>query len=236
MRMRRFGNIYQLTFLPHLFPINCYLVDEGAELTLVDTGMKFCAKRILKAIKRLKKPLTRVLLTHAHVDHVGALDTIKAAFPAVDVYISKRDARLLTGDLSLEVGEAQTEIKGGTMQIETQPDHVLVSGDHVGTLTAYLAPGHTPGSMAFYQASSQSLLAGDAFVVQGGLAVAGDKRWRFPFSAAATWSLPTAIKSAERLNQLPVQYLMVGHGKVILQANQQMAIAIERANRGLARS
>lgn len=176
MRMRRFGNIYQLTFLPHLFPINCYLVDEGAELTLVDTGMKFCAKRILTAIKRFKKPLTRILLTHAHVDHIGSLDAIKAAFPAVDVYISKRDARLLAGDFSLEVGEAQTEIKGGTMQVKTRPDHLLVAGDHIGSLTACLAPGHTPGSMAFYQVSSQSLLVGDAFVVQGGLAVAGDKR------------------------------------------------------------
>lgn len=231
MRMRRFDQIYQLTFLPHLFPINCYLVDEGADLTLVDTGMSFCTKGILKAIKRLKKPLTRILLTHAHVDHVGSLDAVKAAFPQACVYISTRDAKLLAGDLSLEAPEDQTEIKGGTIQVETKPDKLLTAGDHVGSLTAYLAPGHTPGSMAFYQASSQSLLAGDAFVVQGGLAVAGDKRWRFPFSAAATWSLSTAIKSAERLNQLPIQYLMVGHGKAIQRANRQMDTAISRAKK-----
>ncbi|WP_143461926.1 MBL fold metallo-hydrolase [Levilactobacillus enshiensis] len=231
MKTKQFGHIYQLTFLPRLFPINCYLVDEGRELMLVDTGMSFCTKGILKAIKRLKKPLTRIILTHAHVDHVGSLDAVKAEFPQAWVYISTRDARILAGDLNLEALEDQTEIKGGTIQVETEPDKLLTAGDHVGSLTAYLVPGHTPGSMAFYQASSQALLAGDAFVVQGGLAVAGDKRWRFPFSAAATWSLSTAIKSAERLNQLPVQYLMVGHGKVIQRANRRMAVAIAGAKR-----
>lgn len=92
MRIRQFGNIYQLAFLPTIFPINCYLVDEGVDLTLIDTGMAFCTKGILQVIKRLNKPLARIALTHPHVDHIGSLDAIKAAFPAAQVYVSRRDA------------------------------------------------------------------------------------------------------------------------------------------------
>lgn len=39
MKIRKFGNIYQIEFLPNVFPINCYLVDGGLNLTLIDTGM-----------------------------------------------------------------------------------------------------------------------------------------------------------------------------------------------------
>ncbi|MGO1969186.1 MAG: MBL fold metallo-hydrolase [Levilactobacillus brevis] len=232
MRIRQFGNIYQLAFLPTIFPINCYLVDEGVDLTLIDTGMAFCTKGILQVIKRLNKPLARIALTHPHVDHIGSLDAIKAAFPAAQVYVSRRDARLMLGDTSLQCTEDQTEIKGGFDQhVQTKPDELLEANRQLKSLTVYDAPGHTPGSIVFYQESSAILLAGDAMVTRGGLAVAGDKRWLFPFSAAATWSPATAIKSMERLNQLPIRYLLVGHGRVMKDANSKITKAIWRAER-----
>ncbi|HIW71196.1 MAG TPA: MBL fold metallo-hydrolase [Candidatus Levilactobacillus faecigallinarum] len=234
MKIRKFGNIYQLAFLPIVFPINCYLVDEGPDLTLIDTGMAFCAKGILKAVNQLHKPLTRIALTHPHVDHIGALDTVKQAFPAVEVYVSTRDARLMAGDFKLLRSEDQTEIKGGfNHNVQTKPDELLITSSQLKSLTVYSAPGHTPGSIAFYQKSSGILLTGDAMVSRGGLAVAGDQHRLFPFSAAATWSPVTAIKSMKHLNQLPIHYLMVGHGRVVKEANQKIARAIKRAEQRL---
>lgn len=119
MKIRQFGNIYQLAFLPNIFPINCYLVDEGADLTLADTGMAFCAKGILKAISQLHKPLTKIALTHSHVDYIGALDAVKQVFPAAKVYVSNRDARLMAGDFKLLRSEDQTEIKGALITTST---------------------------------------------------------------------------------------------------------------------
>jgi glyoxylase-like metal-dependent hydrolase (beta-lactamase superfamily II) len=232
MKVRQFGNVYQLAFLPKIFPINCYLVDEGMDLTLIDTGMAFCKNGILQEIKALNKPLTRIALTHPHVDHIGSLDAIKLVFPAAQVYVSSRDARLMAGNFKLLPSEDQSEIQGGfDRNLHTKPNAFLRSGDHLKSLTVYHAPGHTPGSIVFYQKSSGILLAGDAMVSRGGLAVAGDKHWQFPFSAAATWSPATAIKSMVRLNQLPIRYLMVGHGRVIKDANQKISKAIEHAKR-----
>lgn len=230
MRLHQFGTIYQLAFLPHVFSINCYLVAEEKSLTLIDTGMSFCASEIIKTIHKFNLPLKTIILTHPHVDHVGALDAVKSTFPQATVCLSSRDTPLMNGDFALLPTESATPIRGGyNQQVKTRPTRLLQAGDRIGSLLAYAAPGHTPGEMVFYQAQSQTLIAGDALVVQGGLAVAGDRRWLFPFSADATWSLATSIDSVKRLNQLPIRYLMVGHGHVLVNANTKIETALRHA-------
>ena len=96
------------------------------------------------------KPITRIVLTHAHGDHVGALDGLKKELPNASVYISKRDASLLKGNAELQPGELQTPIRGDIPKnITTVPDVLLGDGDSVGSLKAIATPGHTPGHMAF---------------------------------------------------------------------------------------
>jgi glyoxylase-like metal-dependent hydrolase (beta-lactamase superfamily II) len=113
VRIRQHGFIYQLTFLPSLFPVNCYLVEEEKELTLIDAALPYSHKKILQTAKKIGKPITRIVLTHAHEDHVGALDYLKKALPKAEVMISKRDAKILKGDRTLESSEPQTPIRGG---------------------------------------------------------------------------------------------------------------------------
>ena len=103
MRVQSYGqNLTQLTQGPSFFPINSYLVREDDGFTLVDTGWKGNAPAILAAAQAQGAPIKRILLTHAHGDHVGSLDALHAALPDAEVMISARDARLLAGDLSLE--------------------------------------------------------------------------------------------------------------------------------------
>lgn len=65
-------SVFQLAFLPRLFPVNCYLVSEHDGFTLIDAGIPFSFKGIMSAASRLGKPIRRIVLTHAHEDHVGA--------------------------------------------------------------------------------------------------------------------------------------------------------------------
>ncbi len=189
MRIRQYGTVYQLTFLPRLFPINCYLIEEEAELTLIDAGMPFSAKGILKAALALNKPITRIVLTHGHGDHVGALDQLKLALPACKVYISTRDSLLLTGNKTSQPDEPQLPIRGDVPKsVKTVPDFLLNDGDRVGSLRAIATPGHTPGHMSFIDVRTNALIAGDAIQVRGGIAVAGTLKWLFPFPAMATWN------------------------------------------------
>lgn len=220
------NTVSQLAFLPNVFPVNCYLVEEQDGLTLIDTGMSFSAKGILQTAGRLGKPITRIVLTHAHLDHVGGLDLLKEALPDVPVYISRRDALLLQGDVSLLPEEPDMPIRGSVpTKVKTTADVLLQDGDHVGSLLAVAAPGHTPGSMAFLDTRNRILIAGDAFQTRGGIAVSGKIKPWFPFPALATWCKTEAIESARKLIELQPALLAVGHGPML----EQPIDAIRRA-------
>ena len=206
---------------PHLYRlvryglINVYLVLEDDGLTVVDTAVSGTEKQIVKAAEKLEQPVRRILLTHAHVDHVGSLDALHALYPDAEVVISARDARFLTGDMSLDEGEPQVKLRGGFPTVKTRPTQLLKDGDTVGSLQAVASPGHTPGHMAFLDMRDGTLIAGDAFQTQAGLAVAGQLRLLFPPPALATWHKPTALGSARKLTALEPKRLAVGHGRVL---------------------
>ncbi|MFX3622914.1 MAG: MBL fold metallo-hydrolase [Ectobacillus sp.] len=230
MRLRKQNELYQLSFLPNLFPVNCYLVEEDEELTLVDAALPYSHRAILQAVQTIGKPITRIVLTHAHEDHVGSLDTLKQALPEAKVYISERDAKLMNHDQSLEPHEPQTPIKGGVPKnLQTRPDVLLADGDTIGSLTAISAPGHTPGSMAFLDTRNQFLIAGDAFQTRGGIAVAGKVNMWFPFPAFGTWNAELAIESAQKLRNLSPALLATGHGLMLANPLKGMDQAIREA-------
>jgi glyoxylase-like metal-dependent hydrolase (beta-lactamase superfamily II) len=56
------------------------LVEEKS-LTLIDIAMPNNEADILKAAHEIGKPITRIVLTHAHGDHIGALDALKKQLP-----------------------------------------------------------------------------------------------------------------------------------------------------------
>lgn len=234
MRVIQNGFLYQVTFMANVFPVNCYLVEEEDGLTLVDAALGFCAKGILNAAETIGKPITQIVLTHAHEDHVGALDFIKDKFPEVPVYISVRDNRLMNGDHSLDQNEDQTPIKGGVpKKLKTRATVVLKDGDLVGSLKAIESPGHTPGSMSFLDTRTKALIAGDAFQTRGGIAVAGDVRLLFPFPAFGTWSKMTALQSAKKLAGIKPSLLAVGHGEMVENPVKLMDQAIKNFERKL---
>ncbi|ULT57712.1 MBL fold metallo-hydrolase [Neobacillus drentensis] len=232
MRLLKKGYVYQVTFMARVFPVNCYLVEEEDGLTLIDAALGFCAKGILQAAEQIGKPITKIVLTHAHEDHVGALDAIKLANPEVPVYISSRDYRLMNNDRSLDLHEDQTPIKGGVPKdLKTRATILLKEGDLVGSLTAIETPGHTPGSMSFLDLRTKALIAGDAFQTRGGIAVAGDIKPWFPFPAFGTWSKKTALASAKKLLSYQPKLLAVGHGEMVENPIAVMEKAVEEFQR-----
>jgi glyoxylase-like metal-dependent hydrolase (beta-lactamase superfamily II) len=226
MRVTKSGYLYQITFVPHLFPVNCYLIEEEEGLTLIDAALPYSAKGILSTAEFIGKPITRILLTHAHEDHVWSLDSIKDTYPNIPVYISHRDNRIMNGDLSLDEKEDQTPIKGGIpKKMKTRADETLKDGDHIGSLKAIETPGHTPGSMSYLDTRTGALIVGDAFQTRGGIAVAGHVKKLFPFPAWGTWSKPTALASAKKLLTYNPELLAVGHGNLL----EKPAKTMERA-------
>ncbi|MBO8172966.1 MAG: MBL fold metallo-hydrolase [Bacillaceae bacterium] len=234
MRIVQEKTLIQISFLPRSFPVNCYLVEEEDGMTLIDTALPYSAKKILRVSERLGKPIKRILLTHAHDDHVGGLDALKQVLPDVPVYISARDARLLTGDRALVEGEPGTPIRGGVPRsLKTKPDELLKDGDRIGSLMAITTPGHTPGSMSFIDTRHNFIIAGDAFQTRAGLAVSGQLRILFPFPAMATWNKRIALESALKIKTYQPSLLAVGHGRMLKQPNKAIEDAISEAKQKL---
>ena len=80
-------------------PIHVWVVVDEEGVTLVDAGMPLMAKGIIKFIKQLNAgPLKRILLTHGHVDHVGAVKSILTE-DEVPVYAHQIEIPYLEGEL-----------------------------------------------------------------------------------------------------------------------------------------
>lgn len=232
MRLIQKGTLYQLTFLPRVFPVNCYLVEEERELTLIDCALPYSYKAILQTAQKIGKPVTRIILTHAHDDHVGSLDQLKEALPDVQVIISKRDHRLLKNNVCLDSDEPDTPIRGGIPKnIKTEPDQLVQEGDRIGSLQVIATPGHTPGSISLFDERSRAIIVGDALQTRGGVAISGDLRWWFPFPAWATWSPELALQSAKKISALNPSLVAVGHGRMLEEPSAMLAKAIERAEK-----
>jgi glyoxylase-like metal-dependent hydrolase (beta-lactamase superfamily II) len=161
--------------------VRAFLVDDGNGLTLIDTLLDKNGTLVLdelKAMGKEPKDLKRIVLTHAHQSHLGGLAALKAATGA-RVYSHDWEADIIEGKRKVEVPPTTTLIPQKPFQIyylqvafvlglrmppPCQVDESLKDGDHVGPLTVMHAPGHTPGSLAFYWPEKRALIAGDIVV------------------------------------------------------------------------
>lgn len=225
------NNLFQLT---HFGAINCYLVREDDGFTLIDTADSGQAEPIMQEARKLGLPIVRIVLTHAHVDHVGSLDALHAALPQAQVAISERDARFLSGDKSLDPSEPQVPLRGGYPVCQTKPTVLLHDGDRIGSLEVIATPGHTPGHVAFLDTRDRSVIVGDAFQTLGGVAVAGTFKLLFPLPALATWHKGLSLESARKLLALQPSVLTVGHGRMLNNPQAAMEHAIRVMERSLA--
>lgn len=229
MKLTQYGlNLYRLS---GFMPINIYLVKENDSLTVIDSGMGGNGKHIVKAAESIGLPIRTITLTHAHADHAGSLDELSASLPEAEVALNSRTAEYLQGNRSLLPGEPQVPLRGGWIDASTEANRLFQAGDMVGSLRVIAAPGHSPDHIALYDERDGTLIAGDAYQTQGGIAVSGIKRWLFPLPAFATWHLLTALETAVTLHDLNPTRLAVGHGQVLESPLSKMAEAIRTAER-----
>lgn len=136
---------------------NCYLVQSGTELMLVDPGMVW--NRELEEVATLIEGATArlqwVVCTHGHFDHVSGVDAVMDRFPYATLLMNPVEvvlARDPAHNFATQMGSM------AAMHAEPSP---LTAGTELplGLITYRIAavPGHTPGSLV--------LIAGDhAFV------------------------------------------------------------------------
>jgi len=129
-----------------------YLINLG-ELILIDTGAGWSVDKIINNIQKLglnSNDLSKILLTHCHIDHIGGMPEIKKRFGS-KVYIHKLDAPPLeTGDPILTAAKwYQTTFPPTPVDVKFNlPEEILRIGEQ--KIVCLHTPGHTPGSICIY--------------------------------------------------------------------------------------
>jgi glyoxylase-like metal-dependent hydrolase (beta-lactamase superfamily II) len=131
----------------------CVYLMNLKELILIDTGAGWSVDNIIGNIKKLgldPKNLSKIILTHCHIDHIGGVPEIKKRFGS-KLYIHKLDAPPLeTGDQVLTAAKwYQTTFPPTPVDVKFNlPEEVLTIGGQ--KVVCLHTPGHTPGSICIY--------------------------------------------------------------------------------------
>lgn len=137
MQITKYKNFYQITWAPNLFPINCYLWENDDNIVVFDMGVKSFVSEIKTIAEKLKKPISTLLLTHAHTDHVNGVPLFHKTFPNAKIGISDRDLKLLNGNFSLLPNEAKNKIKGGFSKDSIHIDFTFKNNQYSRTYTRF---------------------------------------------------------------------------------------------------
>jgi glyoxylase-like metal-dependent hydrolase (beta-lactamase superfamily II) len=131
----------------------CVYLLNLEELILIDTGAGWSVDKIIKNIEKFgfdPKNLTKILLTHCHIDHIGGVPELKKRF-GPKIYIHILDAPPLEkGDQILTAASwYQTTFPPTPVDVKfNSPEEVLrIGGEKIICLHT---PGHTPGSICIY--------------------------------------------------------------------------------------
>ncbi len=219
--------------LTRLGLMNCYLVREDDGITLIDTGLPNSEKDILAAAQQAGAPIRRILLTHAHMDHVGSVDAIAARLPGVELATSARTLPLLRrpADKTLLPDEPQDSFAGGLPGIVTPVTRTIADGELYGSLRCISTPGHIPGHFSFLDDRDGTLYAGDELITVGRLSVCGFTPWYFPLPSFVMWNKQLALESARRLLEFPIARFASGHGPIREGGVPALQSAVESASR-----
>jgi hydroxyacylglutathione hydrolase len=146
------------TFTVGAFRENCYLVRQphSSEALLIDPGDE--AERLIEAITALEVTIPAILITHTHIDHIGAVAAL-ARHTAAPVYCPSIE-RAVLADIDASVKDF------GLSGFESyEADELLSGGEHLTLagleIDVHFTPGHSPGHLTFALPEQEVLLDGD---------------------------------------------------------------------------
>lgn len=137
---------------------NCSVIgDETShEAMVIDPGDD--VQEVLDLIRKHNLQVKQIVITHAHIDHVGGAMKLRTATGA-PILLNQNDYALL------KMLDAQAAWIGMPPPGKVDIDRSVTTGETVsaGSLTADIlhTPGHTEGSICLYFAADKKLIAGD---------------------------------------------------------------------------
>jgi glyoxylase-like metal-dependent hydrolase (beta-lactamase superfamily II) len=208
--------------LSHLLDCNCYLIDYGSGVALIDTGIGLGAEQIVANIEQHgfdRRRLSHVLITHTHLGHWGGAPAIRQLTgaqvwaPEQGRYWMEHVDEDRTIKQNLQFGRWPKDLQPGACS----PDVCFDDGDELqlgrGLLRMIGVRGHTRDSTCFlWEADgSRALFTGDVVFYAGAIGLIN----------ADGSSLEDYRRELPKLAELGVDMLFPGHSVFVLQNGQK---------------
>ncbi|MHA2391689.1 MAG: MBL fold metallo-hydrolase [Promethearchaeota archaeon] len=207
---------------------NQYIIRDKttSELTLIDAGNAISLEGLFRGMERLNlnyQKINKVFLTHEHVDHVlgiyKLLNTLSDNPPEIYAYgettkiLEKGDeTKILPIMFGLTARRFGIEIEPLRINDLSDLKEIRITPEH--TFEIYFTPGHSVGSVCYYEPKKKVLLPGDLIFTGGSFG-------RFDLPGG---SLETLISSIKFINDLDIEYLLPGHMGISKNGNQSVAL------------
>lgn len=148
------------TFTFNPFSTNCYVIESAGELIVVDPSNQSEKEHLalISEIESRDAVLKRILLTHAHIDHIFGCARLSRHFDVgIEVHASER--------VLLQRGETQAAMFGVELEAPPEPVAVIEPGSTIAfgnvVWDVLHTPGHSPGSVSFVDRKARLVLSGD---------------------------------------------------------------------------
>jgi len=205
---------------------NQFIISDKnkGELALFDSGNGLSLKDLFEGMNNLGldyRKITKVFLTHEHVDHVLGLytliKTLKSNPPEIyaygetaDILEQGNESKIFPGNLGISPKMFNLEIVPLDIKKMNIDETINIGSEF--TFQIYYTPGHSRGSVCYYESNKKILIPGDLVFTGGSFG-----RYDFPGG-----SLDSLIESIKFVNELDVKYLLPGHMGISDNGNQQI--------------
>jgi hydroxyacylglutathione hydrolase len=137
--------------------VNCYIVGDAQTKEGIIIDPSWDPDRIINHVEKFDLKIQKIVITHGHADHIGALDAVRTHFK-VPVCIGEKDAVMLTDPVANLSGLS------GESVVTDPPEELLREGDVIKVgrfdFRVFETPGHSPGSVSIY--GNGAVFTGDA--------------------------------------------------------------------------
>ena len=134
--------------------VNCYILADGGEACVIDPGSE--ADKIVQISNNMGAKITKILLTHGHFDHIGAVKSL-AEKTGAKVYVHKEDEIMLSDNEKNLNFMSEVKVEKCSADVLLNGGEVLKVGEK--ELKIYHTPGHSAGGISIY--TDGSLFSGD---------------------------------------------------------------------------
>ncbi|MEW2610059.1 MBL fold metallo-hydrolase [Streptomyces sp. NPDC047880] len=220
------------TYLVHGSSTNWVILKEGDAVTLIDTGYPGDREQVLASLTEVggsPEAVAAVLITHAHNDHLGSAEYLRAAY-GTPVYLHEAEGPHARREFLHQVSLGTVLANGWRPGVLPWAVHALRSGgtthnpvtapepfpragalDLPGRPVPVHTPGHTDGHCAYHLPGTGVLVSGDALVSGHPTSrVEGPQLLPDMFHHER----PRALASLDVLAELEGELLLPGHGPV----------------------